>query len=105
MGAGQSKLNPHQFSQYKLADNVLYVNSSLTRAYFETKKAKAQRERLVGLARSGQRGRSELTDFSNRSIRMPGTKYLPRAPSGRVIDLKPVMPMVGGKTVYDTRRH
>jgi hypothetical protein len=30
---------------------VLYVNFSLTRPYCETKKAKAQRERLVGLAR------------------------------------------------------
>jgi hypothetical protein len=48
------------FLKYKLPDNVLYVNSSLTRPYFETKKAKAQRERLVGLAPGGQRRRSEL---------------------------------------------
>src|SRR4030095_14119794 len=44
-----------QISQYKLSDNVLYVNCALTRPYCETKKAKAQRERLVGLAQADKR--------------------------------------------------
>jgi hypothetical protein len=33
-------LDPHQFSQYKLSDNVLYVNSSLTRAILKQRRRK-----------------------------------------------------------------
>ena len=43
------------FLKYKLPDNVLYVNCPLTRPYCETKKAKAQREKLVGLAQADKR--------------------------------------------------
>jgi hypothetical protein len=63
--AGQSTLDPDQLSQYKLSDNLLYVNSSLTRPYFETKRRKLQeKDWLVGFSPKRKKGTfSRLGDF------------------------------------------